>query len=333
MAAVSSEFTSRSMGLSAPVCVSAYQFFVFVCLQVCVCACRAGEEVTISYGSWPNDVFLLFFGFVPDGNEHNAVVLFHDLSDLIACYNRVLQHQQNAQAQHTGQQSAQLQSTAHAQQQDSTDAQKTDEQQHSKLPNDSARSQSPTTANDCSHQRNASTPSLPASADASPSSLTHSESDVTQVSEAFSLDSETSQSQSAPQLQDKQQQHALSSPSDRQLEAQHAKQDTNCQGQSHTQHQWLHGEDTGQTIQASTEASACFRQASQEEQHALLLQDLGPEDWSRYSCHAICSTGNPATCLHVMFACRHHFRQGPDAHVTCRWRIRHLQLCKTCCQK
>lgn len=32
----------------------------------------AGDEVTISYGSWPSDVFLLFFGFAPGGNPHDS---------------------------------------------------------------------------------------------------------------------------------------------------------------------------------------------------------------------------------------------------------------------
>jgi hypothetical protein len=35
-----------------------------------------GEEVTISYGNWPNDVFFLFFGFCPDANANDSVVLF-----------------------------------------------------------------------------------------------------------------------------------------------------------------------------------------------------------------------------------------------------------------
>ena len=34
--------------------------------------CSAGQEVSISYGSWPTDVFLLFFGFVPADNPHDA---------------------------------------------------------------------------------------------------------------------------------------------------------------------------------------------------------------------------------------------------------------------
>ena len=43
----------------------------------------AGEEVTISYGSWPNDVFLLFFGFVPTDNPNDSVVLFGDLEEVV----------------------------------------------------------------------------------------------------------------------------------------------------------------------------------------------------------------------------------------------------------
>jgi hypothetical protein len=42
----------------------------------------AGEEVTISYGAWPNDVLLLFFGFVEEGNPHDTVELFADLEEL-----------------------------------------------------------------------------------------------------------------------------------------------------------------------------------------------------------------------------------------------------------
>ena len=48
----------------------------------CLCG-RVGEEVTISYGAFPNDVFLLFFGFVPAPNPHDAVPLFADLRDLV----------------------------------------------------------------------------------------------------------------------------------------------------------------------------------------------------------------------------------------------------------
>lgn len=36
---------------------------------------------------------------MPEGNEHDAVVLFHSLPDLIACYNRMLQQPDMVQQQ------------------------------------------------------------------------------------------------------------------------------------------------------------------------------------------------------------------------------------------
>lgn len=49
----------------------------------------AGQEVTISYGSqWPNEAFLLLFGFAPEGNPADAVVLFPSLADLAAAWLR-----------------------------------------------------------------------------------------------------------------------------------------------------------------------------------------------------------------------------------------------------
>ena len=84
--------------------------------------CRKDEEVTISYGNWPNDVFLLFFGFVPDNNQHDAVVLFHSLEDLVNCYQALVQQQQQQQReqilsqQHTAQPLQQQQQTALQQQ-------------------------------------------------------------------------------------------------------------------------------------------------------------------------------------------------------------------------
>ncbi len=54
--------------------------------------------MTISYGDWPNDVFLLFFGFLPEGNQHDSVVLFDTLQDLAHCYDLLVQ-QQGQQAQ------------------------------------------------------------------------------------------------------------------------------------------------------------------------------------------------------------------------------------------
>ncbi|CAL5228629.1 g11795 [Coccomyxa viridis] len=45
---------------------------------------RAGEEVTISYGSWSSEVFFLFFGFLPPDNPWDSVLLFRELSEMIA---------------------------------------------------------------------------------------------------------------------------------------------------------------------------------------------------------------------------------------------------------
>lgn len=49
--------------------------------------------MTISYGDWPNDVFLLFFGFLPEGNQHDSVVLFDTVQDLTDCYDLLVQQQ------------------------------------------------------------------------------------------------------------------------------------------------------------------------------------------------------------------------------------------------
>lgn len=46
-------------------------------------ACSAGEEVTICYGTFPNEVFLLLFGFVPEGNPHDAAALFSSTQELL----------------------------------------------------------------------------------------------------------------------------------------------------------------------------------------------------------------------------------------------------------
>lgn len=51
----------------------------------------AGEEVTISYGAFPNEVFLVYFGFLPSHNPHDAVILFDDLEALVSCHNSLLQ--------------------------------------------------------------------------------------------------------------------------------------------------------------------------------------------------------------------------------------------------
>lgn len=46
-------------------------------------SCRAGEEVTISYGGWPNEVFYLFWGFVPKDNPFDRAVLYSNLQQMI----------------------------------------------------------------------------------------------------------------------------------------------------------------------------------------------------------------------------------------------------------
>ncbi|WIA16910.1 hypothetical protein OEZ85_013837 [Tetradesmus obliquus] len=46
----------------------------------------AGEQVCISYGSWPAEPFLLLWGFTPSPNPADAVVVFSSLQDMAACY-------------------------------------------------------------------------------------------------------------------------------------------------------------------------------------------------------------------------------------------------------
>jgi hypothetical protein len=46
----------------------------------------AGEQVCISYGSWPAEPFLLLWGFVPQPNPADAVVVFSSLQEMAACY-------------------------------------------------------------------------------------------------------------------------------------------------------------------------------------------------------------------------------------------------------
>lgn len=52
---------------------------------------RAGDEVTISYGPWPNEPFLLLFGFVPGpANPHDSLLLFRDAHEAAAwCLSRM----------------------------------------------------------------------------------------------------------------------------------------------------------------------------------------------------------------------------------------------------
>jgi len=45
--------------------------------------CEAGEEVLMSYGERANDDFFLHYGFVPDGNPHDAADLFAGTGELL----------------------------------------------------------------------------------------------------------------------------------------------------------------------------------------------------------------------------------------------------------
>ena len=86
---------------------------------------REGEEVTISYGDWPNDVFLLFFGFLPEGNQHDSLLLFLTLHHMVQCYSSLMQQRQwqQQQPQHQQQQQQQQQQRQQQQQQQPNDEQ------------------------------------------------------------------------------------------------------------------------------------------------------------------------------------------------------------------
>lgn len=43
--------------------------------------------MTISYGRLPNEVFLVYFGFVPAANPYDDVVIFDTLADLLEFHN------------------------------------------------------------------------------------------------------------------------------------------------------------------------------------------------------------------------------------------------------
>lgn len=82
--------------------------YILPCVTWChFIGCRAGDEVTISYGSWPSDVFLLFFGWVdPAGNPNDAAVLFVDLLDLATFHQRCAAAQPSNTAQEAAQTAA-----------------------------------------------------------------------------------------------------------------------------------------------------------------------------------------------------------------------------------
>jgi hypothetical protein len=47
---------------------------------------QAGDQVTISYGPWPSEPLLLLFGFVPDHNPYDSLVVFSDLQHMAECW-------------------------------------------------------------------------------------------------------------------------------------------------------------------------------------------------------------------------------------------------------
>lgn len=49
-------------------------------------AIQAGDQVCISYGPWPTEPLLLLFGFVPQHNPHDSLVLFSDLEHMADCF-------------------------------------------------------------------------------------------------------------------------------------------------------------------------------------------------------------------------------------------------------
>ena len=53
-------------------------------LQAGEAGLRAGEEATISYGDWPNEVLYLYYGFLVPDNPHDSVTLWFDLQELVA---------------------------------------------------------------------------------------------------------------------------------------------------------------------------------------------------------------------------------------------------------
>jgi hypothetical protein len=57
---------------------------------------QAGEQVTISYGPWPTEPLLLLFGFVPQHNPHDSLVLFSDLQHMADCWLEMLNSSSNS---------------------------------------------------------------------------------------------------------------------------------------------------------------------------------------------------------------------------------------------
>lgn len=232
--------------------------------------CRGGQEVTISYGAWPNDVFLLFFGFLPDQNEHDAVVLFHGLPDLIACYNRMLHQSHVAGFEHS-----QLQSTSkqhHAVQQST--AQQLTEDTHAELQPVSSQSDGSTGASSHAQHRSSDIPSGNVSVQ-SPDSASSSGSSSTCASLEMGL---LDNSNTPVQHSSNQSQHDSAVTGSNSQSPDSAAAEASQGHQASTmQHQAPEQRDMRQRVNDSNQP----QQWTVEEQHAALLEKLGPGDWSR----------------------------------------------------
>jgi hypothetical protein len=71
---------------------------------------QAGDQVTISYGPWPSEPLLLLFGFVPDHNPHDSLVVFSDVQHMAECWLEMMGS--SIEGSSTQQQQQQQQATA-----------------------------------------------------------------------------------------------------------------------------------------------------------------------------------------------------------------------------
>jgi len=63
---------------------------------------EAGQQVCISYGAWPAEPFLLLFGFVPQPNPYDSIIVHSNLQHMAACYLQCLAGKLQAQASSSG---------------------------------------------------------------------------------------------------------------------------------------------------------------------------------------------------------------------------------------
>jgi hypothetical protein len=63
---------------------------------------EAGQQISISYGAWPAEPFLLLFGFVPQPNPYDSIIVHSNLQHMAACYLQCLAGKLQAQASSSG---------------------------------------------------------------------------------------------------------------------------------------------------------------------------------------------------------------------------------------